>query len=151
MRDFTARKFHADARVSSGVCAAETERSIRARALEWCLHARRSAMLAVRSFVLPFALCEAVSYTPWLWHPNVRITDPGESEWITEGMDVPRAEQTDAEKLPVIKLTEAGEESNVALPARDRAESASVIEVSPLQRGQPNSSARNQPSSTSQP
>jgi NitT/TauT family transport system permease protein len=51
---------------------------------------RRQFLLAILSFVLPFALWAAVSYTPWFWHPLVRVTDPGESEWMTETMDVPR-------------------------------------------------------------
>lgn len=53
---------------------------------------RRSAVLTLLSFILPFALWAVVSYTPWIWHPLVRITDPGESEWMTEDMDVPRAD-----------------------------------------------------------
>jgi len=49
-------------------------------------------LLAILSFLLPFALWCAVSYIPWLWHPLVRVTDPGEVEYFSEGMDVPRAE-----------------------------------------------------------
>ncbi|MEQ1860168.1 MAG: ABC transporter permease [Chthoniobacteraceae bacterium] len=53
---------------------------------------RRNAVLTILSFVLPFALWAVVSYTPWIWHPLVRITDSGESEWMTEDMDVQRAD-----------------------------------------------------------
>lgn len=67
---------------------------------------RRSALLAILSFVLPFALWAAVSYMPWLWHPNVRVTDPGESEWMTEDMDVPRADfAKEVEKAKAAGLT----------------------------------------------
>jgi len=67
---------------------------------------RRSAMLAILSFILPFALWAAVSYTPWLWHPLVRVTDPGESEWMAEDMDVPRGDfAKEVEKARANELT----------------------------------------------
>lgn len=48
--------------------------------------------LAFLSFLLPLALWSVVSYTPWIWHPYVRVTDPGEVEWFVEEMDVPVAD-----------------------------------------------------------
>lgn len=67
---------------------------------------RRQLLLTVLSFLLPFALWAAVSYTPWLWHPLVRVTDPGEVEWMLEGMDVPRADfARETEKATAAGLT----------------------------------------------
>lgn len=50
---------------------------------------RRVALVAL-SFVLPLAAWSAVSYIPWLWHPLVRVTNPGGVEYFSEGMDVAR-------------------------------------------------------------
>jgi NitT/TauT family transport system permease protein len=53
---------------------------------------RRQFALAVLSFVVPVALWCAVSYVPWLWHPLMRITAPGDVDYFVEDMDVPRAD-----------------------------------------------------------
>jgi NitT/TauT family transport system permease protein len=53
---------------------------------------RQRVALTVLSFLLPVALWCAVSYTPWIWHPSVRVTAPGEVDWFVEEMDVPRAD-----------------------------------------------------------
>jgi NitT/TauT family transport system permease protein len=45
--------------------------------------------LIVISFLLPLLIWSAISYIPWLWHPLVRISDPGEVEYFSEGLDVP--------------------------------------------------------------
>jgi NitT/TauT family transport system permease protein len=52
----------------------------------------RRLLLTILSFALPIALWCAVSYIPWLWHPSVRITDPGEVDYFVEDMEVPRAD-----------------------------------------------------------
>ena len=56
------------------------------------LSARRRLVLMLLSFLLPLGLWCAVSYVPWLWHPQVHITDPGEVEFFSEGMDVQLAD-----------------------------------------------------------
>lgn len=56
------------------------------------LPARRSWLLGLASFLLPLGLWAVVSYVPWLWHPLVHITDAGEVEMFSEGMDLPRAD-----------------------------------------------------------
>src|SRR5687767_3483475 len=48
--------------------------------------------LALLSFLAPLLLWTAVSYVPWLWHPLVRVTNPGEVDWLTEGLELPRAD-----------------------------------------------------------
>ena len=51
---------------------------------------RRRVVLAFLSFLAPLALWSAVSYIPWLWHPLVRVTVPGDVDYFQEEMDVPR-------------------------------------------------------------
>ena len=53
---------------------------------------RRRWLLAVLSFVLPLVVWSLVSYVPFVWHPLVRITSPGDIEYFSTGMDVPRAD-----------------------------------------------------------
>lgn len=50
---------------------------------------RKRMVLTILSFLLPLLLWSAVSYLPWLWHPQVHITDAGEVESFSEGMELP--------------------------------------------------------------
>src|SRR5215216_3250385 len=52
----------------------------------------RRLALVLLSFLAPLALWSAVSYTPWLWHPLVRVTTPGDVEYFVEDMEVPGAD-----------------------------------------------------------
>jgi NitT/TauT family transport system permease protein len=56
------------------------------------LSPRRRALLWVLSFVLPLAVWSAVSYVPFLWHPMVKITAPGDVAWFKEGMLLDRTD-----------------------------------------------------------
>jgi NitT/TauT family transport system permease protein len=51
---------------------------------------RRRLILLILSFALPLAAWSVVSYTPWIWHPLVRVTDPGGVDYFLPGMDVDR-------------------------------------------------------------
>jgi NitT/TauT family transport system permease protein len=53
---------------------------------------RRRLSLAVLSFVLPLVVWSAVSYLPWLWHPYVKVTVPGDLGLYNEGTYVPVAD-----------------------------------------------------------
>jgi len=53
---------------------------------------KRRLLLTVLSFVIPLALWCFVSYVPWVWHPLVHITDPGEVDYFSEGLDIPRTD-----------------------------------------------------------
>ncbi len=53
---------------------------------------RRRLSLTILSFFIPIAIWCAVSYTPGIWHPSVRITDAGQVDYLVEDMEVPRAE-----------------------------------------------------------
>jgi NitT/TauT family transport system permease protein len=56
------------------------------------LSSRREAVLALASFVVPLAVWAAVSYVPFLWHPYVRVTDPGSLSDYTVGALVPKGQ-----------------------------------------------------------
>jgi len=47
-------------------------------------------MLGVLSFVIPLLVWSMVSYVPFVWHPMVRISVPGDVSWFKEGMQVNR-------------------------------------------------------------
>ncbi|MFN0126101.1 MAG: ABC transporter permease [Verrucomicrobiales bacterium] len=53
---------------------------------------RRRLWLALLSFLMPLGVWSVVSYVPWLWHPLVHVTEPGEVEFFSEGMELPRAD-----------------------------------------------------------
>ena len=50
-----------------------------------------SAALWAASFIVPRAGWCAVSYVPFVWHPMVRVTDPGDVTWMTRDLLVERA------------------------------------------------------------
>ena len=52
---------------------------------------RRRLLLTVLSFLTPLMIWCILSYVPWIWHPLVHITDPGNVDYFSEGLDVPRA------------------------------------------------------------
>jgi len=54
------------------------------------LSPRRRLGLGLLSFLLPLGLWSAVSYVPFLWHPMVRISDPGGAAWFSRGQLVER-------------------------------------------------------------
>jgi len=56
------------------------------------LSSRRNKVLTVLSFLLPLLLWSAVSYLPFIWHPNVEITEPGSVSYFQPGMQVKRAQ-----------------------------------------------------------
>jgi len=66
--------------------------------------ARARWLLWVLAFALPLAAWSAISYVPWLWHPQVKITDPGTVSWIKTDLRLER----DAFILQVKKATAAG-------------------------------------------
>ena len=44
------------------------------------LAARRRAVLGALAFVVPLGLWCLVSYVPFIWHPMVRVSDPGKQD-----------------------------------------------------------------------
>lgn len=55
------------------------------------LSTKRERALTALSFLLPLLLWAAVSYTPFIWHPNIEITEPGSVSYFKEGMQIERA------------------------------------------------------------
>lgn len=54
------------------------------------LSPKRERVLTAMSFLLPLLLWSAVSYLPFLWHPNIEITEPGSVSYFQEGMQIER-------------------------------------------------------------
>jgi NitT/TauT family transport system permease protein len=52
---------------------------------------RRRLLLGIFSFALPLLVWCAVSYTPFIWHPMVRIESPGGVSWFRRDLLVERA------------------------------------------------------------
>lgn len=52
---------------------------------------RRRALLWLGSFLLPLALWSAVSYTPFIWHPFMEVSDAGSVDYFQTGMLVEKA------------------------------------------------------------
>lgn len=50
----------------------------------------RRRLLGVAAFLIPLLLWSIVSYVPFIWHPNIRVTDPGDVSWLRPGLQVDR-------------------------------------------------------------
>jgi NitT/TauT family transport system permease protein len=55
------------------------------------LPARARLLLGIASFVVPVLIWCVVSYVPWVWHPQIRITDSGSVSYLDIGAQLPRA------------------------------------------------------------
>ncbi len=55
------------------------------------LSPQREQVLTVLSFLLPLLVWGVVSYVPFIWHPNIEITEPGSVSYFQEGMQIERA------------------------------------------------------------
>ncbi|MGE4523076.1 MAG: ABC transporter permease [Acetobacter sp.] len=62
----------------------------------WALYGkvgRKSrVVLGGLSILLPLLIWSAVSYVPFIWHPQVLVTDPGGEDYLEEGMRMKRAD-----------------------------------------------------------
>ncbi len=56
------------------------------------LSPRARLALGTLSFVLPIVLWCIVSYVPFVWHPQVRITDPGSADYLQVDMRMNKAD-----------------------------------------------------------
>jgi NitT/TauT family transport system permease protein len=52
----------------------------------------RRLLLTLLSFVIPLAVWSLVSYVPFIWHPLVRVTAPGDIDYFSAGIEIPRAD-----------------------------------------------------------
>lgn len=55
------------------------------------LSQRARILLALASILLPLAIWSTVSYVPFIWHPVVLISDPGDVDYFQQGMRVDKA------------------------------------------------------------
>jgi NitT/TauT family transport system permease protein len=70
---------------------------------------RHRVALIIGSFLLPLFIWCAVSYLPFIWHPMVRITDPGSVSYFAPGMLVDKTVFNDE--------TKTAKTGNTALPS----------------------------------
>lgn len=56
------------------------------------LSSRQRAWLGLLAFLLPLAVWCAVSYVPFLWHPVIKVTTPGDVTWFASGQFIDRAD-----------------------------------------------------------
>jgi len=77
------------------------------------LSPRSKWMLGVGSFLLPLLLWAAVSYVPWLWHPQVLVTEVGDVSYLEVGMRMEREAFADE----VAAMQEAGQQAPQGTPA----------------------------------
>ena len=56
------------------------------------LPSNRRLQLTVLSFLVPLVVWSAVSYVPFLWHPLVHVTVPGDVDYFTDDMEVSKAD-----------------------------------------------------------
>jgi NitT/TauT family transport system permease protein len=54
------------------------------------LTARARLIIGIASFVLPAVIWCLVSYVPWIWHPQIMVTDPGSVPYLDVGAHMPR-------------------------------------------------------------
>jgi len=81
---------------------------------------RRRLLLTILSFVIPLAVWSFVSYVPWVWHPLVMITNPGDVDYFTEGDEFPYPDFLDQNKQMAaqgLKPAEGYRVNPVYLPA----------------------------------
>ncbi|MAK90726.1 MAG: nitrate ABC transporter permease [Oleibacter sp.] len=77
------------------------------------LEPRSRTLVALMSFGLPILLWCLVSYVPFIWHPDMKITDPGSVSYFREDMLVG--------KDVFYKEMEKAEANNTAIPAGEPA------------------------------
>ena len=106
------------------------------------LSGQRSWLLGLCSFLLPLGIWSLVSYTPWIWHPMVLISDPGGVAYFQKDMLVDR-EIFDKENAFMREEGESearGELANpIYLPAPHQVVQAFItaFQTAPIRRNDP--------------
>ena len=81
---------------------------------------KRDRALTSLSFLLPLLLWAAVSYSPFIWHPNIEITEPGSVSYFQQGMQIERAafyEELERQRAAGGSLPDGVRANPVYLPA----------------------------------
>ncbi|MDA1193525.1 MAG: ABC transporter permease subunit [Candidatus Poribacteria bacterium] len=84
------------------------------------LHPQQRQLLLIAAFVAPLLLWSAVSYVPFVWHPMMKVTDPGDVSIYAVDALVNRVEfrRTNAETVAEGQRPAVGKRANpVFLPA----------------------------------
>ena len=84
------------------------------------LSPKRERALTALSFLLPLLLWAAVSYAPFIWHPNIEITEPGSVSYFQQGMQIERAafyEELERQRAAGGSLPDGVRANPVYLPA----------------------------------
>ena len=84
------------------------------------LSPKRDRALTALSFLLPLLLWAAVSYTPFIWHPNIEITEPGSVSYFQQGMQIERTafyEELERQRAAEGSLPDGVRANPVYLPA----------------------------------
>ncbi len=102
----------------------------------------RKLQLTLLSFLAPLILWSVVSYVPFIWHPLVHITAPGDVDYFTEDMEVPSADfvrETAKVKAGGGALPEGYAVNPVYLPAPHRVARAfyTAFTTEPRLQGEP--------------
>ena len=104
------------------------------------LNARRA--LTALSFLLPLLVWALVSYVPFLWHPLMRITEPGDVAWFKSDLLVERAvfaEENAKVRATGQRVAEGVRANPVFLPAPHEVARAfwTAFNTKPVLRGDP--------------
>ena len=75
--------------------------------------ARLRWVLWVLAFALPLGVWSAISYVPWLWHPQVRVVDSGSVAWLKPDTLIDKVDFA----TQVAKATTAGQTPPRGVPA----------------------------------
>ena len=84
------------------------------------LSPERERALTALSFLFPLLLWAAVSYTPFIWHPNIEITEPGSVSYFQLGMQIERPafyEELERQRAAGGSLPDGERANPVYLPA----------------------------------
>jgi len=54
------------------------------------LDPKQRIVISILSFIVPLVIWSLVSYVPFIWHPKVEITAPGDVSYFTDGMLIDR-------------------------------------------------------------
>jgi NitT/TauT family transport system permease protein len=106
------------------------------------LAASRPTLLFALSFVLPLALWSIVSYVPFVWHPMMRVSDPGDVDTFSRDQLVEKEffAEENAAAVRAGKRAAQGRASNpVFLPAPHEVARAFVgaFTTPPFRKGEP--------------
>lgn len=80
----------------------------------------RRIALSILSFVIPLAIWALVSYVPFIWHPQVKITSPGDVSYFSAGMQIEREifdREVEAMRLEAKVLPQGKPANPIYLPA----------------------------------